>query len=84
MSVSNGVSTDNATEVKMVAMVAGLPLSEIGKASRFGDPALSGEKQCSTFEVVLRRNEKTACPACARNPKRARLPAHARGCFGLN
>lgn len=61
-----------------------IDLKEIGKASRFGDTRLGEGGKCSVFEVVLQTKETTACPACARNPKRARLPAHARGCFGLS
>ena len=60
------------------------PLSEVGKASRFGDKTLMGSNKCNVFEVVLQRKEVTICPACARSPRRARLPAHARGCFGLS
>lgn len=60
-----------------------LPLSEIGKASRFGDKTLSGNI-CTVFEVVLQRKEGSVCPACVKSPRRAQLPAHARGCFGLS
>jgi hypothetical protein len=60
------------------------PLSEVGKASRFGDKMLGESAKCNVFEVVLQTKELTKCPACARSPKRARLPAHARGCFGLS
>ncbi|PSN63241.1 hypothetical protein BS50DRAFT_637760 [Corynespora cassiicola Philippines] len=61
-----------------------MALSEIGKASRFGDQMLGERSKCNVFEVVLQNRESTVCPACARSPKRARLPAHARGCFGLS
>lgn len=60
-----------------------IPVSEIGKASRFGDMTLKGGK-CNVFEVVLQSKEETMCPACARSEKRAKLPAYARGCFGLS
>ncbi|KAF2867975.1 hypothetical protein BDV95DRAFT_581018 [Massariosphaeria phaeospora] len=59
-----------------------IPLSDIGKASRFGDQALG--ENCNVFEVVLKAQVPTMCPACARSPRRAKLPAHARGCFGLS
>jgi hypothetical protein len=61
-------------------------LSEIGKASRFGDETLCGtnKNKCNVFEVVLQSKEATMCPACARSSRRARLPAHARGRFGLS
>jgi hypothetical protein len=39
-------------------------------------------RKCGVFEVVLIRQEMTICPACARSPKRARLPAYARGIYG--
>lgn len=43
---------------------------------------LAGEnKKCMVFEVVLQTREQTMCPACARSPKRARLPAYARSIF---
>jgi hypothetical protein len=61
-----------------------LVLSEVGKASRLGDKTLGESSKCNVFEVVLQTREATKCPACARSPKRARLPAHARGCFGLS
>jgi hypothetical protein len=61
-----------------------MPLSEVGKASRFGDKTLGENNKCNVFEVVLQTKEQTMCPACVRSPKRARLPAHARGCFGLS
>jgi hypothetical protein len=61
-------------------------LSEIGKASRFGNETLCGtnNNKCNVFEVVLQSKEATVCRACAKSPRRARLPAHARGCFGLS
>ncbi|KAF1842337.1 uncharacterized protein K460DRAFT_370311 [Cucurbitaria berberidis CBS 394.84] len=74
--VSNGAKTEEVIPM--------LPLSEIGKASRFGDKTLGEGSKCSVFEVVFQSKEQTVCPACARSPKRARLPAHARGCFGLS
>jgi hypothetical protein len=61
-----------------------MPLSEVGQASRFGDKTLRGHSKCTIFEVVLQTKEQTACPACMRSPRRAALPAHARGCFGLS
>ncbi|KAF1838725.1 hypothetical protein BDW02DRAFT_575997 [Decorospora gaudefroyi] len=61
-----------------------MPVSDIGKACRFGDNASVEVKRCNVFEVVLETKERTICPACARSPKRARLPAHARGCFALS
>ncbi|KAH7126813.1 hypothetical protein B0J11DRAFT_505536 [Dendryphion nanum] len=62
-----------------------ISLAEIGKASRFGDVSLGGEgSKCNVFEVVLQTKESSACPACIRSWRRARLPAHARGCFGLS
>lgn len=50
-------------------------LSDVGKASRFGDPTLNGSSRCTVFEVVLQSQETTACPQCVRSPRRARLPA---------
>jgi hypothetical protein len=61
-----------------------IPLSEIGKASRFGDKTLGESGKCNVFEVVLQTKEATSCPACTKSPRRAKLPAHARGCFGLS
>ncbi|KAF2656702.1 hypothetical protein K491DRAFT_715108 [Lophiostoma macrostomum CBS 122681] len=61
-----------------------IPVSEIGKGSSFGHQALGEQGKCNVFEVVSQTKEETMCPACARSPKRARLPAHARGCFGLS
>ncbi|KAJ4286659.1 hypothetical protein N0V90_012911 [Kalmusia sp. IMI 367209] len=58
-----------------------IPLFEVGKASRFGDRKLTAPAKCNVFEVVLQRNERTICPTCARSPRRASLPAYARGCF---
>ncbi|KAF2476529.1 uncharacterized protein BDR25DRAFT_339512 [Lindgomyces ingoldianus] len=78
---STGVVYPRDVKTGEAIMVA---LSEIGKASRFGDKTLGGTGKCRVFEVVLQQNEPTMCPACIRSPKRARLPAHARGCFGLS
>lgn len=72
-----------AKDVK-TGMTIAIPLSEVGKASRFGDAALSENTKCNVFEVVLQSKEASMCPACARSPKRAMLPAHARGCFGMS
>jgi hypothetical protein len=55
--------------------IPGLSFSEIGKASRFGDETLIRGTRCNVFEVVLQRKEASMCPACARNPERAKLPA---------
>jgi hypothetical protein len=66
---------------KVGEMVPLMPLSEVGKASRFGDRTLGANSKCNVFEVVLQTKEMTICPTCARSPKRARLPAHARGIF---
>ncbi|KAJ4984128.1 hypothetical protein SVAN01_10360 [Stagonosporopsis vannaccii] len=59
------------------------PQSAVGKESQKSSPTYVKEK-CHVFEVVLQRLENTVCPACARSPRRAALPAHARGCFGLS
>jgi hypothetical protein len=62
-----------------------ISVSEIGKASNiFGHKPCGEEGKCNVFEVVSQTKEVTMCPSCARSPKRARLPAHARGCFGLS
>ncbi|CAO2657436.1 Nn.00g035620.m01.CDS01 [Neocucurbitaria sp. VM-36] len=82
--VSNGAKTAHPRDGTTGEVDPLLPLSEIGKASRFGDQTLGANSKCSVFEVVLQTKETTACPACARSPRRARLPAHARGCFGLS
>lgn len=75
--------TQNAphTSVHKGEIASLMPLSEVGTASRFGDKALAPGRTCDVFEVVLQTKEKSICPACARSPKRARLPAHARGIF---
>ena len=59
-------------------------LSGVDKASRFGNQTLMGRQKCQVFEVVLQQKETTICPSCARSPRRAALPAHSRGCFGLS
>lgn len=61
------------------AEVRPLPLSEIGKTSKFGD---AEGKACSIFEVALRTQESTMCPACTRSPRRAQLPARKYTIFG--
>lgn len=53
-------------------------------ASRITDQSIVENTRCQVFEVVLQQNERTICPSCARSPRRAALPAHARGCFGLS
>ncbi|KAF2270808.1 hypothetical protein CC78DRAFT_573161 [Lojkania enalia] len=50
-------------------------LSEVGKASRFGDKQYGEEGKCHVFEVVLQSKEVTVCPACARSPKRSWGPS---------
>lgn len=62
-------------KAKTGEVITGISFSEIGKASRFGDKTLAPEARCTVFEVVLQSREATMCPACARNPQRARLPA---------
>lgn len=64
--------------------ISTMPLSEVGKASRSSPRVLAESKKCQVFEVVLQQHETTICPSCARSPRRAALPAHARGCFGLS
>jgi hypothetical protein len=56
-------------------VIEGLSFSEIGTKSRFGDTTLVQEHRCTVFEVVLQSIEASMCPACARNPQRAKLPA---------
>ncbi|KAF2192657.1 hypothetical protein K469DRAFT_717232, partial [Zopfia rhizophila CBS 207.26] len=80
--VSNSSEVDYLRDAKTGEIVR-VTLSEIGKASRFGDKALGENGKCHAFEVVLQSKEATICPSCARSPKRAKLPPHARGCFGL-
>lgn len=82
--VVNGATVAYPRDATTRESIPLLPLSEIGKASRFGDKMAGDSSKCSVFEVVLQSREKTACPACVRSPKRAGLPAHARGCFGLS
>ena len=53
-------------------------------ASHVTDKGIVENTRCQVFEVVLQQNERTICPSCARSPRRAALPAHARGCFGLS
>lgn len=77
--VSSSTNVRIDTHGGITAEVRPLPLSEIGKASKFGD---AGGKACNIFEVVLQTQESTMCPACARNPKRARLPARKYTVFG--
>jgi hypothetical protein len=52
-----------------------LPLSEVERAAGAGDEALRERSSCTIFEVVLQSQEVTMCPACARSPRRAKLPA---------
>jgi hypothetical protein len=66
---------EEARDAKTGQVIPGLPMSAVGQASRFGDKALSGTSRCNVFEVVFQQKEKTACPACVRSPRRARLPA---------
>jgi hypothetical protein len=80
--VSNGTKVVYPRNPKTGETIS-IPLDEIGKASRFGDKTLAGGK-CNVFEVVLQNKEETMCPACTRSDKRAKLPAHARNCFGLS
>lgn len=61
-----------------------IPIEEIGKASRINDFTSGENGKCRVFEVVLQQREATICPFCARSPRRRRVPAHARGCFGLS
>lgn len=61
-------------------MVPALSLSDIGMASRWGDNTLGTRACCDVFEVVLQRRETTICPACARSPRRAKLPAREYPC----
>lgn len=56
-------------------IIEGIPLSEVGTLSRFGDKTLVQEHRCTVFEVVLQSKEASMCPACTRNPQRAKLPA---------
>jgi hypothetical protein len=56
-------------------ILPGLLLSDVGTASRRGDKTLGSRLQCNVFEVVQQRKETTMCPACARCPSRAKLPA---------
>ncbi|KAF2691979.1 hypothetical protein K458DRAFT_411665 [Lentithecium fluviatile CBS 122367] len=61
-----------------------VPMLEVGKASRFGDKTLGESNKCNVFEVVQQKKEATICPACARSPRKAWLPAYARGCFAVS
>lgn len=63
--------------------ISKMPL-EVGRAAQFGDQTVARNEKCQVFEVVLQQQENTICPSCARSPRRAALPAHARGCFGLS
>lgn len=86
---STSIDTHPPSNIKLQDAKAGevvplIPLSEVGKASRFGDKTLGTNSKCNVFEVVLQTKETTICPACARSPRRARLPAHARGIYGLS
>jgi len=65
---------------KLKEMVPGLSLSDIGAASRWGDNTVGTRACCDVFEVVLQRRETTVCPACARSPRRAKLPARKYPC----
>lgn len=78
----HATSVLNAAKTREVGTI--MPLSEVGKASRFGDCSFSEKSRCNVFEVVLQSRERSICPACARSANRARLPAYARGCFGLS
>lgn len=79
----NGAKQGHLDRDAKAGKTISVPLSEVGKASRFGDRTLE-HKACNVFEVVMQRRETTMCPACTRSPRRAQLPAHARGCFGLS
>ncbi|KAF2823429.1 hypothetical protein CC86DRAFT_384788 [Ophiobolus disseminans] len=65
---------EHARNARTGEVISGLSLAEVGKVSRFGE-TLGTFGRCSVFEVVLQTNEKTACPAYARSPRRASLPA---------
>lgn len=67
--------SDCPRNAKTGEIIPGISFSEIGMASRFGDKTLVQEVRCTVFEVVLQSREATMCPACGRNPQRARLPA---------
>jgi hypothetical protein len=66
---------------KSEELFPGLPLSEIGRASRFNEKALGPRARCNVFEVVLQRKEASICPACAKSSKRAKLPARKSPCL---
>ncbi|KAF1366067.1 hypothetical protein EJ07DRAFT_150530 [Lizonia empirigonia] len=80
----NSVETACSQDGRRRREISIMPLPEVGNASRFGDQMLGESKKCQVFEVVLQTRESTICPSCARSPRRAALPAHARGCFGLS
>jgi hypothetical protein len=58
-----------------------VPLPEMVCMKKTAQSAPLDSKKCGVFEVVLHSREMTICPACARSPQRARLPAYARGIF---
>jgi hypothetical protein len=52
-----------------------LPLSGVERASGVSNKAVGERRSCNVFEFVLQSKEVTMCPACARSPRRANLPA---------
>lgn len=81
---THGVRAASPRDGRAGEAISIMPLSGVGKASRCGAQILAESKKCQVFEVVLQQQEMTICPSCARSPRRAALPAHARGCFGLS
>jgi hypothetical protein len=75
VSSSSAVQVPSPSNTISEELFPGLPLSENRKASRFGEKALGPRARCNVFEVVLQRKEASICPACAKSPKRAKLPA---------
>ncbi|KAI9858296.1 MAG: hypothetical protein M1813_007571 [Trichoglossum hirsutum] len=62
------------------AAAAGLPAAYSNFQTLEGGEAA----KCYVFEVVLQNREPDDCPACARSPRRRRLPARARGIYALS
>ncbi|KAF2254807.1 hypothetical protein BU26DRAFT_546937 [Trematosphaeria pertusa] len=66
---ANGAKTEYPRDAKTGEVIP-VPLSEIGKASRFGDKSLGdSESKCNVFEVVLQSKEPTegeAAGSCER------------------
>jgi hypothetical protein len=81
---THGVRAASPRDGRAGEAISIMPLSGVGKAPQCVPQILVESKECQVFEVALQQQEVTVCPSCARSPRRAALPAHARGCLGLS